>query len=98
MKPNVYITSYGRAFMADSAAELVTMIHMDSFDRCATDTIFMQRVAKRIFDEDGIVIPTDDADAFIAGLMKAGRIEREDNGLQNRGTKPKLKKDEGWSD
>ena len=76
----IFVTSDGNKYEATTDAELVSKMRASSFTSSNSDAEFMATVAARLI-EDGIAIPTTDAEAFVTALVDAGLVnEKEDEG------------------
>lgn len=76
----LYITNDGEKFFADDEKALVHQLREASNTPTPSDRKFMLDVAERIADMQGVTIPTDDPQSFVAALMKHGFVsEKEDD-------------------
>ena len=68
----LYVDREGRAFPADSRAELVRKMHEASRSPCADDATFMKEVAARIWTVQRVTIRTTDPETFVQDLIAEG--------------------------
>jgi hypothetical protein len=80
-----YRTNQGLLIEADTSPELIRRLREASWtEKDLSDRAYMEAVADRMYQE-GIHLSTVSSDIFIAGLLSAGLLTREDGTRSNDG-------------
>lgn len=73
----VYVTNDGERITAETARDLINKLRKDSRDPEPSIIEFKTAISNRVRQQTGIFIPTDPEDAFVAGLIVAGLLTKE---------------------
>jgi hypothetical protein len=80
-----YRTNEGLLIEADTSPELIRRLREASWtEKDLSDRAYMEAVADRMYQE-GIHVSTVSSDIFIAGLLSAGMLTREEGTRPNDG-------------